>query len=467
MSDLNRPTNEDAMPLPSFGGVGGGFELTEQQIDLISAYIKENGVAQDELHDDLLDHVCTSIETQLQQGKSFEEAFHYTLNLFGPGGLKQVQNETFELLTEMNAIMKKLTFGFGLTSTFLLLAGTIFKLMHWPGANIMVLLGTGLLVLGYLPMILAHKLKESPKGEALLHLTGFVGLTVTSVGVLFKILHWPGAAVLLLGGMAVLAFGYVPIYFIKRYKTSVNKPVTVSSSMVAVACLILIFALMKTGNSIYYEHGVMLNNENVSVEKEQLEAINSKLYDLKMDANDVSSLKSESDKLVKYLDDLKMELTALATEAAPLEAKVADIYRTDKKHDLTIARNLILGTEDAPNTGRFSALELAGMFGEYRSMVVAHYPTELQSIMNDNLGLRTDGAFKNAQGEVEDWSEHQFGNVPLFTVITNITQWQLEIRQMENQVLIYHSGITLSDTAPPLGGGREGSSRPEASNPPS
>ena len=57
--------------------------------------------------------------------------------------------------------MKKLTFGFGLTSTFLLLAGTIFKLMHWPGANIMVTLGVGLLVLGYLPMILSHKLKES------------------------------------------------------------------------------------------------------------------------------------------------------------------------------------------------------------------------------------------------------------------------------------------------------------------
>ncbi|MBP9151000.1 MAG: hypothetical protein KBF73_01820 [Flavobacteriales bacterium] len=423
-------------------------ELTEQQIELISAYIKQNGVAQDELHDDLLDHVCTSMENRISQGESFEEAFHYTLNLFGPGGLKQVQNETFELLTEMNAIMKKLTFGFGLTSTFLLLAGTIFKLMHWPGANVMVLLGTGLLVLGYLPLILAHKLKESPRSEALLHITGFVGLTMTSVGVLFKILHWPGAAVMLLGGMAILAFGYVPIYFFKRYKTSVNKPVTLSSSMVSVACLILIFALMKTGNSIYYENGVMLNNENVSVEKEQVEAINSKLYGLKMD-DDISKLKSESDQLVKHLDDLKLELTAWATEAAPLEAKVADIYRTDKKHDLAIPRNLILGTDDAPNTGRFSASELIGMFGEYRSMVLTHYPNELQAIMSDDIGLRTDGEFKNAQGDAEDWSQHQFGNVPLFTVITNITQWQLEIRQMENQVLL--SKI----------------SRPDASNPPS
>jgi hypothetical protein len=129
-------------------------ELTDFQVDLIDAYIKENGVAQNELQEDLLDHLCTSVEGQMQQGKSFEEAFQYTINLFGPGGLKQVQTQTFELLTEMNETMKKVTFGFGLTSTFLLLAGTIFKLQHWFGANIMFTVGVAILVLGYLPMIL-------------------------------------------------------------------------------------------------------------------------------------------------------------------------------------------------------------------------------------------------------------------------------------------------------------------------
>ena len=52
-------------------------ELNDAQIDLVSAYIKQNGVAQDELHDDLLDHVCTSMESRMQQGESFEEAFQF------------------------------------------------------------------------------------------------------------------------------------------------------------------------------------------------------------------------------------------------------------------------------------------------------------------------------------------------------------------------------------------------------
>ena len=168
-------------------------ELNEQQIELISAYIKQRGIAQHELHEDLLDHVCTSIEERQGQGDSFEAAFQHTIALFGPGGLKQVQTQTFELLTEMNATMKKLTFGFGLTSTFLLLAGTIFKLMHWPGASVMVVLGVALLVFGYLPIILSHKLKESEKGDRLMHVLGFLGLSMTSVGVLFKIMRWSGS----------------------------------------------------------------------------------------------------------------------------------------------------------------------------------------------------------------------------------------------------------------------------------
>ncbi len=410
-------------------------ELTENQVALIDAYIKENGVAQHALQEDLLDHLCTSIEHRIQQGESFEEAFQYTLNLFGPGGLKQVQTETFKLLTEMNAIMKKVTFGFGLTSTFLLLAGTIFKLMHWPGANIMVLLGTAILVLFYLPMILTHKVKESPRDEALLHILGFLGLASTTVGVLFKVLHWPGAAVMLIGGMSILAFGYVPVYFYKRYQTSANRSVTLSSSMIALACLILIFALMKTGNSIYYEHGVMVSNENLTEQTQHLTELNEELYG-RTSATGLTELKTESDQLVGHLEALKSELIGLAAQTDPLQLKVSNLYEMEKKHDLAIPRNLMLGTDDAPNNGRFSATELKNMFDHYRTAVLHQYPPDLRQLMDANLGLRTDGSFTDAKGQPQSWVLHQFEYTPLFTVITNITNWQLEIRQMENQVLL-------------------------------
>ncbi len=423
-------------------------ELNEQQIDLISAYIKQHGVAQDELHEDLLDHVCTLIEVRQQQGDSFEAAFQHTIALFGPGGFKQVQSQTFELLTEMNETMKKLTFGFGLTSTFLLLAGTIFKVMHWPMASILITLGTALLVLGYLPMILAHKLKESPRDEALLHITGFLGLTLTSVGVLFKVMHWPGAAVTLLGGMAILAFGYVPIYFYKRYKVSANRSVTLSSSIVATACLILIFALMKTGNSSWYEHGVMLTDETLKEELHRMSDSNDELY-ASVGSADLSELRSEADQLVTHIDALKLELLAWAANVEPAEATNINLEDLEKKHDMAVVHDLMLGADDQLREGQFSAIELKGLLDHYRNTVLDEYPSELQLAMNSGLALRTDGSFRNAHGQEQDWIHHQFEYTPLFTAITNLTKWQLDIRQMENQVLL--SKI----------------SRPEASNPPS
>lgn len=423
--------------------------LNEHQIALLSAYIKQNGVAQNELHDDLLDHVCTSIENQMEQGSTFEEAFQHTLKLFGPGGLKQVQQETFELLTKMNETMKKVTFGFGLTSTFLLLAGTIFKLMHWPWASILVTLGAGLLVLGYLPLILAHKLKESPKGESLLHITGFVGLALTSVGVLFKIMHWPGAAVMLLGGMGILAFGYVPAYFIKRYKTSVNKPVTLSSSIVTAACLILVFALMKTNNSVSYEHGVALANEQLEASTMQMAALNEVLIS-RSTLKDAALIKDQADDLVKYLEELKVHLIAESANLSEETAANINLADLESKHDMNTPTTILLG--ENPGTirdGAYSATDLQEKLRSYRSFIISFHDEREKEIMEVHLDLNTDRVYINAKNEKQHWAEHHFQFVPLFTVITNLSKWQLEVRQMENQLLL--SKI----------------SRPVASNPPS
>jgi hypothetical protein len=423
-------------------------ELTEPQIDLISAYIKQHGVAHDELHDDLLDHVCTSIENLMDQGHSFEDAFQQTIKLFGPGGLKQVQQQTFNLLTEMNENMKKVTFTFGLTSTFLLLAGTIFKLMHWPFASMMIVLGTAMLCLVYLPIILWHKIKESPGDETLMHILGFIGLTGTAVGVLFKIMHWPGTAVMLFGGMSVLSFGYVPVYFFKRYKTSINKPITLTSSMIAVACLILVFALMKSGNSSWYEHGIMRVNEELSQSAAESNLFNDELYahtSLPMAAE----IRNDANVLVAHLDNLKVHLIARAEKVSEADARKVNVNDIESKHNMNVVQAVLIG-EHEPRVGAFSGAELEEMFGGFRNLILSSYPSDKQELMNSVLGLKTDGEFTNAHGEKQDWLHHNFEYVPLFTVISNLTKWQMEIRQMEMQALLYNdSQPVVSD--PPSG----------------
>ena len=422
-------------------------ELNEQQIDLISAYIKQHGVAQNELHEDLLDHVCTSIEDRIDQGDSFEAAFQHTIALFGPGGLQQVQTQTFELLTEMNATMKQLTFGFGLTSTFLLLAGTIFKLQHWFGANIMVTLGVALLALGYLPLILSHKLKESPKAEKPMHVLGFLGLSITSVGVLFKIMHWPGASVLLVSGMGILTFGYVPVYFYKRYQTSANKPVTFSSSLIATACLILIFGLMQTRNSGWYEYGVMTVNDELTESNAGLANMNAELVSVSPwpAAQEVAT---ETEKMVNYIESLKTHLINKTKSVTGEDATTMDLHDLDIKHNSTTPTEVLLIHEGETRTGAFSAQELQQKLSEFNGFMLSHYPEELRNAMASSFGINTDGRYISTQGNEQTWAEHNFEFVPLFAIISNLSKWQMEIRQMETQLLMYYGSQPAASDPP-------------------
>ena len=407
-------------------------ELTEFQVDLIDAYIKENGVAQNELQEDLLDHLCTSVETQLQQGKSFEEAFQHTITLFGPGGLKQVQTETFELLTEMNVTMKKVTFGFGLTSTFLLLAGTIFKLMHWPGANIMFMLGAVILALIYLPLILRHKLKESPSNETLLHVSGFIGLALTTVGSLFKIMHWPGAAVMLMLGMGTLAFLYVPIYFFKKYKTSANKPITLSSSLVAMTCLILVFALTRVNNSSQYDEGITLIDEQLRTST-KLASNNSELYELLEGNVQAEMIKTQAEQTIAHLESVKASIVATVDQLSDEQARTTSLAHVKNKSDFKTP-TLLMFESDGNEPANINLL--LAQLESFETSITGVYDDKLRKQITATFPFDTDETF-NVDGEQWNWGKYSFYNVPVIGVISNISKLESEVRQSENQALIY------------------------------
>jgi hypothetical protein len=420
------------------------IELTEAQVELVSAYIKQNGVAQDELHDDLLDHVCTSMEQRMQQGESFEEAFQYTLSLFGPGGLKQVQNETFELLTEMNATMKKVTFGFGLTSTFLLLAGTIFKLLHWPGANVMFMIGAVILALIYLPLILRHKLKESPNNEALLHISGFVGLAFTTVGSLFKIMHWPGASVTLMIGLGTLAFLYVPIYFYKRYQTSANKPITLSASLVAMTCLILVFALTRVNNSENYDYGLTLIDSHLRTSVENT-SNNKLLYTELADESRANEIRNAASNAINQLRLTRATIIASVDNISMDEAAHLKLSEVRNSSDYKTPTELLFNAAEGESV---SIESLVNELNAFKEVVVGTYSPNLQRQVETTFPFNTNTTFTE-DGEQMNWAEYSFYKVPVFGVLSNLSKLESEIRQAENQALIYLI------------------SRPEASNPPS
>lgn len=136
------------------------MELTAEQIAFIKADIANKGVSLEELSDSLLDHICCTIENN--PGSDFQEAYHEALAKFGIDGLQKIQEETVYLLIhKKQIIMKKTMFILGYVALFLSTTGLLFKIQHWPGASIMLTLGIVLLNFGFLPMYFMARYKKA------------------------------------------------------------------------------------------------------------------------------------------------------------------------------------------------------------------------------------------------------------------------------------------------------------------
>lgn len=79
----------------------------------------------------------------------------------------------------------------------LLLVGSYFKTMHWPGANVLMIVGAISGILMFISLIAILQSKLSGKLEKFGVIIASLTLIVALTAFLFKTLHWPGAAILI------------------------------------------------------------------------------------------------------------------------------------------------------------------------------------------------------------------------------------------------------------------------------
>jgi len=123
--------------------------------------------------------------------------------------------------------MKKSSYILGIISICIILVATIFKAMHLAGAGILLTLGIGFLSFIFLPVTYTYLLKStSDKFLKWVYLAAFLSFFVDFIGMLFKIMHWPGAAKLMIIGVPLPFVLFLPIYILyhnkRKLKTDIN-----------------------------------------------------------------------------------------------------------------------------------------------------------------------------------------------------------------------------------------------------
>jgi uncharacterized membrane protein len=284
------------------------YQLSDQQIDYILNDIGARGVEMESLQQNLLDHICCIIEQNLEANGDFESFYKKTITTFYKDALWEIEEETLLLLTFKNYYtMKKIMIISGTFSAAVMSLGIFFKFMHWPGAAICILLGIVVSSLVFLPLLFTLKAKEKQtiKDKLILGLATASGILI-SFAVLFKIMHWPGANLMGTTFVIIMLALYIPLSFfsgIKNPEAKINTIVTTIIMIMGSGLFLTLVNAKPTSRNLSDSEIEYLADDELMIMKEA-----KNLYEIS--ENDTSLTKSiiRVKEILKICSELKSDL---------------------------------------------------------------------------------------------------------------------------------------------------------------
>jgi hypothetical protein len=200
------------------------MKLDERQVKLVMEEVERHHITSPLLRDDLVDHLCCSIEEELARGIEFSRSLQQAIDDLAPRGLYKIQIQTNVLLDSKYTNMKKLTFLLGLLSTMTMSLGWTLRILRFGElANAVFAFGMLAFIALFLPLLAILYFKgntQRPWYSKWQMMLGVLSFIFIGFAWLLKIMHMPGAdEVLLLGGV-LFTFGFLPFLFLNFYKKS-------------------------------------------------------------------------------------------------------------------------------------------------------------------------------------------------------------------------------------------------------
>jgi hypothetical protein len=227
------------------------YTLTETQIQFILDDLRRRGIETEDLQLNLLDHICCIIEGELEANGDFGQFYSSVITRFYKRELMEVEEETQSLLLFKNYYtMKKIMMTSGTTAAAITALGILFKFMHFPGAAFLLLLGIVSFSLVFLPILLTLRIRERKEiKERIIVVTGVLAGMLLSLAVLFKIQHWPMANVMGFTSVLMFALLFLPLYFFTGIRNTANKENVIVNSLIIIMGCGLFLTLVRTNQA--------------------------------------------------------------------------------------------------------------------------------------------------------------------------------------------------------------------------
>lgn len=399
--------------------------LSDEQVGIVETYLIDTGIGQGYLFNELLDHLCCDLEMQMVGGDPFDQCWEQLKIKIPKEHLKHLEFETQLNYNKSFNDMKRLMLISGGIASVGLISGSFFKVMHWPGANILTVLGGAVLALLFLPSYFNYLYrKQQVQRNKLMYLFAFLGPFLGSMGFIGKSLHWQWATYLSITGLVFLAIGFIPLYLYRSLKTSEDRAGSLAMVMVLLISIPIIFMVINPKPSSRLSESIA----EIARRDQQMASIfgrkNSEGYfTLRTLAREDSSLLTDaeilsltSDALVEHIEGLSRQVYSASVGWGKLENEAS-------------TTNLMMYAQT--NELLFDQQGAALLFEKLKNYQL------LVDRMNKHLGreYQSPTYVKSVLGEENGWAQRQFTDKALIDVKTYFSMLQTSIRATEAETL--------------------------------
>ena len=325
------------------------------------------------------------------------------------------------------------------------LIGEFFKIYHYPGASLLLTLGTFFLGFFYMPLYVLENLKSKQTNrQKIILLAQSSILFFFALGFIFKIMHWPGASVFFVVNntiLLVLVIPYALVQLYKSQKTSIDRSHAI--------LIVMYFFCHSLGSLMNSSSGrIKINTvlqQGLSTE-EALKAATSRNKQLDRSVNFVKGeadqdlfikarkLQALTDSAIAHIQCLKSFVISKAETISLKQSDTLSCIQIHNAVDVDLPTEILIGNEFKPNNGKYSAQKLKSLITTFSDSLLNLALEQNRIIIKEGLNLNTDG-YTDENGEPISWEMTHFYNMPVLYVINKFTDLQYEIKNAEYQVL--------------------------------
>jgi hypothetical protein len=396
--------------------------VTDVQVDFILNDIRKRGIETEDVRDNILDHVCCIIENEMPEGKDFYGFYEDTIAQFYRKELAEIEQETRDLITfKYYYAMKRTLKITGFTSILLILIGSVLKFQHLPGAAVCLFSGLILFSLIFLPLNIILKFRDDKEKSSRLVMTLGLLLGITgSLGVIFKVMHWPWANVLFYGSFLAFFALFIPVFFVIRYRQPDKRFNAIVQTTFMVAACGMLFALVNLGPSRNIAASVESLDTFQESNLKQMEQTNATIYAKvgMQTSEEVTQFRQVSADLSGKITAIKAQLIALSNEVSLEKAKELSIRDLKRPDDFHVVEHHF---EKGDSETSYAGFKLA--IAAYNNYLV-----ENKELIDENIAHSI------------DVGELQMTKTALSVVLHELIDIQMQVLMNERALLNYHRG---------------------------